>query len=362
MMQFNNMNCIISLLIIRHVNNTMKKIVKKHHRLTKSTCVSCNLSCSHCMYLNKAQTYSEYTTCDMDDTALLLFIHQKIEAQKTNDVIFSWQSDELTSDRFHFFKRVIELQQQCAQGKKIINTLLTNGILLDDGWCEFFKTNQFLISLSVDGDAAPYDNIHETISGKLTNDLVKETVKLLQQHDIEFNTLTIVNAINSQQPLRIYRYLKSLGSRHMQFIPLLEPLAPGSVDKRSLAPAELAKFLKTIFYTWIRLDIGVINIPIFEHTFAAWCGLSTKACAFAPIVEQHKEALAAECTDCKVKFICRGGCPKERVALSRRGVPELNYFCESYLAFFTYVEPYMLMMRGLWEQNYPPSNIRQYLA
>ncbi|WP_366918812.1 hypothetical protein [Citrobacter werkmanii] len=200
------------------------------------------------MYLNKAQTYSEYTACDMDDMTLLLFIHQKIDAQETNNVIFSWQSDELTSDRFHFFKRVIELQQQCAQGKNIINTLLTKGILLDDHWCEFFKTNQFLISLSVDGDAAPYDNIHETISGKLTNYLVKETVRLLQQHDIDFNTLTIVNAINSQQPLRIYHYLKSLGSRHMQFIPLLEPLAQGDVDKRSLAPAELAKFLKTIFY------------------------------------------------------------------------------------------------------------------
>ncbi|MCZ8640235.1 hypothetical protein AYR06_13255 [Escherichia albertii] len=80
------------------------------------------------------------------------------------------------------------------------------------------------------------------------------------------------------------------------------------------------------------------------------------------MVEQCKPLLAAECMSCNIKFACHGGCPKQRIAFSRNGLPALNYFCESYQSFFSYVEPYMLMMRALWEQNYAPSDIRQYLA
>lgn len=63
-----------------------------------------------------------------------------------------------------------------------------------------------------------------------------------------------------------------------------------------------------------------------------------------------------------MEFACRGGCAKDRIALPQSGVPQLNYFCESYQAFFTYIEPYMLMMKALWDQNYAPSDIRKYLA
>lgn len=377
--------------------------------IVKHSNAFCNSHCTYCFYLNKTQLYPECQVHYMDDITLELFIRQKINAQETSDVIFFWQGGELTPDRFNFFKRTVELQQQFAQGKNIINKLLINGLLLDDVWCEFFKKNQFLISIVVDGDVSLHDNFHEAISGKPTNFLIEESVKFLQKYDVEFNTLTVVNAINSQRPLRIYHYLKSLGSRHMLFIPLLEPLVQGGVDVRNLTPAALGTFLKTIFYTWVRVDIGKINIPIFEHAFAAWCGVAAPTCAFAPfndsysvfspkisddlcqrdrlvnsksllsntaqsstttvrectinkIIERRKPPQVAECVSCKVKFACNGGCPKDRIALSRRGVAELNYFCESYQAFFTYIDPYMLMMRALWEQNYTPSDIRQYLV
>lgn len=385
----------------------MEKIAKSCHRMTKFTSAPCNLHCSHRFYPGQGQTYPECKTCGTDAATLELYIRQQIDTRETDDVMFFWLGSELTPDRFNFFKRAIELQQQFAQGKNIINTVLTNCILLDDSWCEFFKKNQFIISISVNVDTSLHDNFCEMISDKPKTHEIEESVRLLKKYEVEFNTLTVVDAMNSQQPLRIYHYLKSLGSLHMQFIPLLTPLAQGGVDARSLSPGALGTFLKTIFYTWVRLDIGTIEIPIFQHAFTAWCGFSTKNCIFLPpdnnasvlkinddlyqydrlvnskplfsnshqsaiartqknkenkIFEQCKPLLAAECASCKVKFVCNGGCPKDRIVLSRRGVPELNYFCESYLAFFTYIEPYMLMMKALWEQNYAPSDIRQYLA
>lgn len=343
------------------------------------TSAFCNLHCTYCF---KAPPCPECKTSsmDIDDAILQLFIRQKIDSQEADDVIFTWQGNKPTLDGFSFFKRVIELQRQFSHGKNIINTLLIDGILLDDRWCEFFKKNQFVISISVNVDTSLYDNVREMISDKLMTHQIEESVRLLQKHGVEFNTLTVIDAMNSQQPLRIYHYLKNLGSRHMQFIPFLASVAHGGGDARSLAPAAWGTFLKTIFYTWVRLDIGTIDIPIFQHTFTAWCGLpvehgisypsenNASALKTSDELDQYdrsvnsKLSLAEECASCKMKFVCHGGCPKDRIILSRRGIPELNYFCESYLAFFTYVEPYMLMMKALWEQNYAPSDIRQYLA
>lgn len=325
----------------------------------------CNLHCTECSHLHKMRLHPECQTGCMDDTTLKQYIRQKIESWETGDVHFSWQDEELTSDGLIFLKRVIDLQLRFAQGKTIINTLLISGITLDDGWCEFIKKNAFLICISVDGDSQQSDTFSKTISESPVANMIEANVRLLHKHDITFSTLTVLNNINSQQPLRIYHYLKSLGSRHMLFLPLLKPLEQGGVDAQSLAPAALGIFLKTIFYTWIRLDIGTIKIPIFEHAFAAWCGLSVPTCVYASCDDSNPHftaKLAKECTSCKMEFACRGGCAKDRIALSQSGEPQLNYFCESYQAFFTYAEPYMLMMKALWEQNYAPSDIRKYLA
>ena len=49
-----------------------------------------------------------------------------------------------------FFRRSIELQRQYARpGQSILNTLQTNGTLLNDEWAEFLKANDFFVGISV---------------------------------------------------------------------------------------------------------------------------------------------------------------------------------------------------------------------
>lgn len=380
--------------------------MKSCHVMAKPTGALCNLGCDYCFYLEKARLYPERHARCMDDETLGLFVQQQIAAQDTDEVIFAWQGGEPTLAGLAFFQRAVALQQQFAQGKTILNTFQTNGILLDDGWCRFFRQHQFLIGISVDGDAVLHDAYRKTNAGKPTHHHVEAAVKLLLKHGVAFNTLTVVNALNSQHPLQVYDFLKKLGSRHMQFIPLLEASKEG-VSQRSLKPADFGTFLKTIFYQWVRHDIGVIEVPIFEHAFAVCCGLPALTCVFAPscgsafalelngdvyqcdhfvspdyllgnlhqstlreMLESdanrafghHKSPLASECASCEVRSACHGGCPKDRITSSSSGSQNLNYFCPSYQAFFRFVQPYMLMMKSLLEQGYLPSDIRHYVT
>ncbi|WP_312982820.1 anaerobic sulfatase maturase [Atlantibacter sp.] len=380
--------------------------MKSCHLMVKPTGALCNLGCDYCFYLDKARLYPQRHSRCMDDETLSRLVQQQIAAQDTDEVIFAWQGGEPTLAGLAFFQRAVALQQQFAQGKTIINTFQTNGILLDDAWCRFFRQHQFLIGISLDGDAALHDAYRKTNAGKPTHHKVETAVKLLQKHGVAFNTLTVVNALNSQHPQRVYDYLKKLGSRHMQFIPLLETTEEG-VSERSLKPADFGIFLKTIFYQWVRHDIGLIEVPVFEHAFAVCCGLPALSCVFAPtcgsafalelngdlyqcdhfvspqfllgnlhqntlremldsdanrMFGHNKSPLASECAACKVRSACHGGCPKDRIALSSDSPEKLNYFCPSYQAFFRFVQPYMLMMKSLIEQGYSPSDIRHYVT
>lgn len=159
----------------------------------------------------------------------------------------------------------------------------------------FFKQHAFLVGVSIDGDAALHDEWRVTRSGKPTHGKVEQAVKCLVRHGVEFNTLTVVNHTNMHHPVRVYNYLKSIGSRYMQFIPLIERSAeeggiglahpeggqtrmmPWSVDS-----LQFGHFLNAIFDVWVRNDIGDIGIQMFEQTLAAWCGLPPQVCVFAP--------------------------------------------------------------------------------
>ncbi|MDI5349535.1 hypothetical protein MJL48_33455, partial [Salmonella enterica subsp. enterica serovar Kentucky] len=46
---------------------------------------------------------------------------------------------------------------------------------------------------------------------------VENAVRCLAQHDVEFNTLTVVNRTNMHHPVQVYRYLKSIGKEVMEY-------------------------------------------------------------------------------------------------------------------------------------------------
>lgn len=56
-----------------------------------------------------------------------------------------------------FYKRVVELQKRYARGVQIDNSIQTNGTLLTDEWCEFFRENGWLVGVSIDGPQEFHD-------------------------------------------------------------------------------------------------------------------------------------------------------------------------------------------------------------
>lgn len=204
------------------------------HTMVKPSGSQCNIACSYCFYLHKADLLDQPRKPRMDDQVLAEHIRQYIEAQTGPEVVFTWQGGEPTLMGLDFFERVVAHQRRHARpGQRILNDLQTNGLLLDEDWCRFLKAHDFLVGISIDGPAELHDSFRKTRNGKPTFSWVMRAVELLRAHQVPFNALCVVNHINAQEPVRVYRFLRDeIRPRMIQFLAAVEPLdfhhtAPG---------------------------------------------------------------------------------------------------------------------------------------
>ncbi len=303
------------------------KAGRPFHILTKPVGPICNLDCKYCFYLEKEKMYPGENSWRMSDAVMEKYVRDYIHSQPVTEINFAWQGGEPTLLGVEFFRKAVALQKKFADGKTISNALQTNGTLLDDEWCGFLAANKFLVGLSVDGPAELHDKYRVDKRQQPTFDKVMRGLEFLKKHKVYFNTLTVVNRANSQQPLEVYRFLKSIGSEFLQFIPLVERTAAGetnldfaeppllvrsgvSAERRnfpdesaalcrdaatvtpwSVEAEQYGNFLCAIFDEWVRHDVGKTFVQLFDTALGNWMGLGSSLCVFA---EKCGSALAIE--------------------------------------------------------------------
>jgi uncharacterized protein len=125
------------------------------------------------------------------------------------NVTIAWQGGEPTLMGLDFFRHAANLIRKLAlPGMQIEQTLQTNGVLIDDKWCQFLHENRFLVGLSVDGPKQMHDTFRKDKKGDSTFDRVVNAARLMQRYGVEFNILCTVNARNSEHPLEVYRFFR----------------------------------------------------------------------------------------------------------------------------------------------------------
>ena len=382
----------------------------------------CNLRCKYCYYLEKDKLYKQCKNHVISDELLEKFIKEYIEAQTTPQVLFTWHGGETLMRPISFYKRALELQRIYGRGRQIDNCIQTNGTLINEEWCRFFKENNFLVGVSIDGPQEFHDEYRRTATNKPTFVKVMNGINLLNKYGVEWNALAVVNDYNADYPLEFYRFFKQIGCKYIQFSPIVErvvkredglTLAPGmqggdtGLADFSITPEQWGNFLCTIFDEWVHNDVGEYFVQLFDATLANWVGqapgvcILAEECGHAGVMEfngdvyscdhfvypEHllgnlhtktitemmyseqqnkfakmkKQMLPQQCKECKFLFACHGECPKNRFLNDKYGNYGLNYLCKGYRQFFEHVEPYMNFMKRELENHRAPANVMKQI-
>lgn len=361
---------------------------------------ACNLRCSYCYYLEKEDLLGQEVPI-MSEAVLDTYIRETLRIHGQEAVVeFAWHGGEPTLAPLAFYQKAVALQQKYGQGRKIINTLQTNGTCLTDDWCDFFAAHDFLLGLSIDGPQQYHDIHRRDLRGE-TFDQTMAGVALLKKHGVAYNTLTTVNAVNARDPEAVYLFLREI-SDFIQFLPVVEcqpaayenaagqrfampagihsPPMKHPVTEFSVDPISYGIFLCKVFDLWKSRDVGEKHVQIFEATLGnltqqpAGICVHEALCGHGAVLEKngdlfccdryafpeyrlgnileapldtlmeknrpfgmHKTmGLPEECLSCLYVKLCFGGCPKDRFLANSDGTTGKNYLCEGYRLFFSH--------------------------
>lgn len=386
--------------------------------LAKPAGARCNLACKYCYYLEKAKLYADNPREVMSDELLDKFVHDYIAAQTMPSVLFTWHGGETLMRPVSFYQKAMRLQEKYAGGRAIDNCIQTNGTLLTDEWCRFFKENNWLVGVSIDGPEEFHNEYRRTRGGRPSFHQVMHGIELLNKHGVEWNALAVVNDFNADYPLDFYHFFKEIGCHYIQFTPIVERIekhedgrmlasvaekGSGGLTEFSVTPEQWGKFLITLFDEWVSNDVGEYFIQLFDSTLANWMGQTPGICTLAPTcghagaiewngdvyacdhfvfpeyklgnIRTHtlidmmyserqksfgqakRDKLPTQCRRCNYLFACNGECPKNRFSTTADGEAGLNYLCRGYHQFFEHAAPYMDWMKHELLNQRPPAAI-----
>lgn len=345
--------------------------------LIKPSSSACNIRCKYCFYRSLSGERNCPNSGMMSYDTLETLVKNALN-YADEFCSFAFQGGEPTLAGLDFYRTLIELQQKYnTKGTKIQNTIQTNGILIDDEWAEFFKENNFLVGLSLDGDRK-LNRFREDNSGGNTFDRIMDTVKIFNSHGVEYNIVSVVTSLTAKNTAELYGFFKKNGFMYQQYIACLDE----KQDKKygySLTPRAYGRFLCELFDLWYEDFIHGYNLDI--RAFSNWvqmaagyqpesCGMSGQCVCyfvvegdgsvypcdfyasdqwklgtvyddFGTLIESKKAKdfvgcslpIHEKCRKCRHLYLCRGGCRRWREPFVN-GEPSLNCLCEAYEIFF----------------------------
>ncbi len=359
------------------------------HITIKPVGAICNLSCRYCYYLSKQTLYPEGNfKIDIKTWTLLLNSLREFSARSS----ITWQGGEPTLRGLDFFKQAYDVQKK--YGIKLSNAFQTNGINLNEEWISFFKENDFLIGISLDGPNQFHSQNRKTKNDESFFEKIITNIELLKKYDVRFNVLTTVNKANVLHAKEVYNFFKNdLKIKFLQFIPIVQSIEGSGFNResklnpQSIMPEEYADFMIKIFDIWYANDIYEISIQLFDVIMCSWLGkehglcMFQKNCGQALCLEHNgdlyacdhfvekdfllgnineksikecvenknfydfrkykRESISKECLTCPHFFICHGECPKNWLLKDKEGQRK-NYLCEAYKKIFDHTSNKLL--------------------
>lgn len=348
--------------------------------LIKPASGMCNMQCDYCFYRDETSKREQGSYGFMTEDTLKNVIRKTLLSADTA-IHYMFQGGEPTLAGVSFFHKVLEYQRQYNKNHiPIYNAIQTNGTLIDEEWCRFFRENHFLVGLSLDGTKAMNDAFRRTAAGEGTFQKICQAAECMERFGVDYNILTVVTPQIAEGIGEVYSFYKKKGWMYQQYIACLDPLGEGhQAAPHALTPPVYGQFLIQLFHLWYQ-DVKRGQAPYirqFENYVGIAAGRLPASCDQCGICSvqyvteangnvypcdfymlddyllgnfnknskreldekrkeigfiERSEKRSPKCRSCSYFKMCKGGCQRNRDYDPLSDSYE-NYFCESYRMF-----------------------------
>lgn len=93
----------------------------------------------------------------------------------------------------------------------------TNGMLIDDDWCQFFKAHDARVGVSIDGPEAINDANRVTRSGKSTFSHTVAGIRCLQRNEVPYSVITVLSSASLDRAQELFEFYRFEGIKNVCF-------------------------------------------------------------------------------------------------------------------------------------------------
>lgn len=259
----------------------------------------CNLDCRYCFY-NKQIRRKKVMSLEI----LEMVIKEVCENNK-DDIIFIWHGGEPLLAGVTFYKKAFDLQERYRKPtQRIINSIQTNGTLINNEWGDIFKQHGVIVGISLDGPKVFHDKYRQFSDGKGSLKSVKRGVEVLKGFGINFAVISVITRETIKTPKEVFDFLTAQNPIWINFVPSLA-ISTGStlLFEHSIEPSEYIDFLIRIFNFWIENGDYKLKILPIETII---CGFLEKSHRDCRLVGECKKRLAVRSCEKNLVVIPNG--------------------------------------------------------
>jgi uncharacterized protein len=173
----------------------------------------CNLDCTYC-YLPDRDSKRRMSEATLNRVFQFVFSSGIVEEGFT----VVWHAGEPMVLPVSYYERAIEIAgAQNPAGVQVRQSFQTNGVLIDDAWCEFFKRHSVNLGVSIDGPAFLHDRNRKTRKGIGTHRRVMDGIRKLQSREVPFHVISVLTGASLDYADELYDFYVENGIRDVAF-------------------------------------------------------------------------------------------------------------------------------------------------
>ncbi len=167
----------------------------------------CNINCTYC-YLPQRDVKSAMTQ------ATIASLFEKIFASGWSDSYLTviWHAGEPLVLPIAYYRQAFETIESLRPASlHLRHAIQTNGMLITQDWCTFFKNAQVGVGVSLDGPKQLHDAHRLTRSGQGTFDRTIAGIRLLRQERVPFHVISVLGKDSLDTPDELLDFYLSEG-------------------------------------------------------------------------------------------------------------------------------------------------------
>ena len=333
---------------------------------------SCNLHCEYCYAM--PFRCNNFKILEMDVLEKIL----KEAFEISDNVIITWHGGEPTMPGVEYYKKYLKIVDRYKKpNQTIINMIQTNATLIDEEFAQFLSDNNFIVSVSIDGDRDTHNRNRHYANGNGSYDATMRGVTLLRKYGIYPPVIATVSKNTYDDCEKTFKSFIEEGFTDIKFSPVYD----SNEDAFSISCDEWYEYIRKVFDIWVDLQDENIKVREIDEVLEWFIGGTINTCSstnscmnwvsideygnvypceylrstecYGNVKEHHLSNvfvsdayrrftnkvmyLPEECKECEFYSMCGNGCPATRIKDNMLVYDGKYVYCEERKRLYEYM-------------------------